>query len=395
MSVCSQMGNGHGKGEKKKKKDLAKKATGLVDDPPRGKLEVENGDLQQEGTQLFHLDQSRRRDVLKDLAKQHSSPALPDCGDGELSVCSQGDVSPEAIQGGVRYCDSSLACSNKSDMVCGDVMAGEHNQTTTGPELVESVMGSGGSTRNTVGNIPVEVLGDVPGNTHVDIPANVTDDIPDTVPNNAPGNVTGDISGTVPVDVLANVTDGIRDTASVDAAANVTDDICDTVPGDAAANITDDILCTVPDDASANNSDHVETPGDISGVCGSGVVPKHASDPNQTIPGMVSTQKKTPTTGDDFSGEPDETGPECISSYQSNQPSPPPKIESGSPSPMQLVSGVDQAKPENNGEKENLKGRNNRVFLSQVQNLLGISFMSGQLKNSDFCFSLTSKIEGQ
>jgi len=393
------MGNGHGKGEKKKKKDLEKKATGHVDDAPRGKVEVENGDLQQEGTQLFHQERSRRRDVVKDLAKQCSSPALPDCGDGELNVGSQGDVSPEAIQGGVRYCNSSLACSNKSDMVCGDIMAGEHNKTTTSPELVESGMGSDGSTGNAVGNIPVEVLGDVPvdvpGNNHVDIPANVTDDIPDTVPNDAPGNVTGDISGTVPVDVLANVTDGIHDTASVDAAANVIDDIRDTVPADAAANVTDDILRTVPDDASANNSDHVEIPGDISGVCGSGVVPKHASLPNQTIPGMVSTQKKTPTTGDDFSGEPDETGPEYISSYQSTQPTPPSKIESSSPAPMQLVLGVDHAKPENNGEKENLKGRNNRVFLSQVQNSLGTSFMSGQLKNSDFCFSLTSKIEGQ
>lgn len=347
MSVCSQMGNGHGKGEKKKKKDLEKKATGHVDDAPRGKVEVENGDLQHEGTQLFHQERSRRRDVVKDLAKQRSSPALPDCGDGEFNACSQGDVSPEAIQDGVRYCDSSLASNNKSDMVCGDIMAGEHNKTTTGPELVESGMGSGGSTGNAVGNIPVEVLGDVPvdvpGNNHVGIPANITDDIPDTVPNDAAGNVTGDI------------------------------------------------LSTVPDDASANNSDHVETPGDISGVCGSGVVPKHASLPNQTIPDMVSTQKKMPTTGDDFSGEPEETGPECISSYQSTQPTPPSKIELNSPSPMQLVSGV---KPKNDGEKENLKGRNNRVFLSQGKNLLSTSFMSGHL-NSDFCFSLTSKIEGQ
>ena len=319
MSVCSQMGNGHGKGGKKKKKDLVKEVTGLVEDPPREQSELGNGNLQLEGSELFRQERSRRRDVVKDLAKQCSTTSH-DCGDGELNVGSQGDVSPnEATQDNVRctlqngedpvgaFGESRLATdhvtSNKSDIVCGDIMAGEHNKETADPELVQPDMSTGDATGNAVGNIPVEVPGsapiNVPGNTPVNIPGNVTDDIPSTFPVN--------------------------------------------------------VSCNVPD--------HVETDGDISSVCvQSGVVPKHVSCPNQTIPSMASAQKKTPTTGDDISSQSDETRSEYISSNQFTQPTPPAKIESSSPTPMQLVSGLNNTKSADDGETENLKGRNNRVF---------------------------------
>lgn len=379
MSVCSQMGNGHGKAEKKKKKDLLKEGTGLVDDQPPEQSELENGDLQQKGSELFqqdwsrrrvivkdlarqcgttshdsdngelnvdcqgdggngdvqqkgpelfHQEQSRRRDVAKDLAKQHGTTSH-DCNNGELNADCPGDaenagninqVSPnEAIQGNVKctlrngedsvgaFGDSSLmsdcVTGNKSDKVCGDHVTGEQNKTTADPEVVKSGMSTGDATGNAIGNVPGEVLGAVPidnsRNTPVDVHTNVSDDIPGAVLVNVPSNV----------------------------------------------------------------SDNVETPGNISGVCvQSGVVPKHALCPSQTVPGMVSIQKKTPTTGDDITSEPDETRAEHFSSNKSIPPTLPSKIESGTPTPMQMVSGVDYTKSTKDDDTENLKGRNNRGF---------------------------------
>ena len=328
MSVCSQMGNDHGKGGKKKKKDLAKEGTGLVDDPPREQSQLENGDLRQKGSELFHQELSRRRDVVKFLAKQHGT-ASRDCDDGELNADCQSDamnegdlnhVSPnEATQGNivcslqngedpvVTFGDSSLASDcvrgNKSDKVCGDHVAGEHNKATADPELVEPGMNTGDATGNTVSNVPGEVLGDAPidiqRNVPVDIPADVEDGIPGTVPVYVPGNV--------------------------------------------------------PDD--------VETLGNISGVCAqSGMVPKDPLCPNQSVPGMGSAQKKTPTTGDDKTSEPDQTRSESTSSTQSIQQTPSSKIESSSPTPMQIVSGLNHAKSTKDDVTENVKGRNNWLF---------------------------------
>ena len=324
MSVCNQMGNGHGKGEKKKKKDLVKEGTGHVDDPSREQSELENGDLQQKGSELFHQERSRRKDVVKSLVKQHGTTSH-DCDNAELNADCQGDarnggdlnhVSPiEAIQGNEvctlhngddpvgTFGDSSLVSDhvtgNKSDKVCGDHVAGEHNKTTADPE---PGMNTGDATGNTVANVSGEVLGDVatdiPRNAAVDVPANIRNDITATVPVNVPGNV--------------------------------------------------------PDD--------VETPGNISGVCAqSGVLSKYAMCPNQSVPGMGSAQKKTPTTGDDITSEPDETRAEGISSTQSIQLTPPSKIESSSPMPMQIVSGVNHTESAKD-DTENVKGRNNRVF---------------------------------
>ena len=365
MSVCSQMGNSHGKAEKKKKKELVK------DDPQREQSELENGDLQQQGSELFQRDflkrrdrtrdlvrqcgttshesdisklnvecqgyggngdlqqkgselfqeeQSRRRDVAKDFPKQRGTTSH-ESDSGELNVDCQGDaenvddvnlVSPnEAIQSNVRctlwngedpiggFDDSSLVSDhvtgNKSSKVCGGLVTDEHDKATTDPELVKSGMSTGDATGNAVGNVSGEVHADVPTdrNAPVDIPAYGSDAIP----------------GNVLVDVTGNVT--------------------------------------------GNVADNVETPGNISGVCAqSEEVPKHVLYPNQTVPAMVSTPKKKPTTGDDISSEPVET-----SSEQSIPPTPPSKKESGTPTPMQIVSGVNHAKSSKD-DAENLKGRN-------------------------------------
>ena len=315
MSACSQMGNGHGKGERKKKKDLVKEGTGLVDDAPQ----LENGDLQQKGSELFDQERSRRRDAVKLLAKQHGTASL-DCDNDELNADCQGDVrnggesnhvSPnETTQGNVvctvqngedpvgTFGDPSLASDsvtgNKSDEVCGDHVTGEHNKATADPELVDPGMNTGDATGNTVSNVPGEVLDEVP----IDVQRNAPDDIPANVK---------EIPGTVPVDV--------------------------------------------PDD--------VET----FGVCAqSGVAPKYALCPNQSVPGMCTAQKKTPTIGDDITSEPVETRSDSISSTQSSQPTPPSKIESSSPTPMQIVSGLNNTKSAKDDVTENVKGRNNKMF---------------------------------
>ena len=296
MSVCSQMGNGDGNEDKKKKKEP----------------ELENGYLRQEGSELFHQDRSKRRNVVKSLAQQHGTTSR-DCDNGELNSGCQADgrnasdlnhVSPNEAKQGNSVCtlqsgedpvctfsDSSLASDpvtdNKSDKVCGDHVTG----ATADPELVTSSMSTGDATGNVVGNVPV----DNPRNAPVYVSAY---DSPTAVPDDVPGNV--------------------------------------------------------PDD--------VETPGDISGICApSGVVPKHAMRPNQTVPTMGAAQKKTPTIGEDISSEPDKTRSESILSSQSSQPTPPSKIESSSPTPMQLVSGVNHTKSTEDHDTENLKGRNGRV----------------------------------
>ena len=326
MSVCNQMGNGHGKGEKKKKKGLVKEGTGRVDDLSREQSELENGDLQK-GSELFHQERSRRIDVVKSLTKQHGTTSR-DCDNVELNADCQDDarnggdlnhVSPnEAKQGNVvgtlqngdnpvdTFGDSSLASDcvtgNKSEKICGGHVTGEHNKATADPEQVEPAMSTGDATGNTVGNVPSEDLGDVP----TDISRNAAVNIP--------------------------------------------------------TNIRDDITVKVPVSVSGNVLDDVETPGNISGVCApSGVVPKYALCPNQSVPGMGSTQKKTPTTGDDITSERDETRSEGVSSTQSIQPTPPPKIESSSPMPMQIVPGVNNTKSAKD-DTESVKGRNNRVF---------------------------------
>ena len=361
MSVCSQMGNSHGKAEKKKKKDLVK------DDPQREQLDLENGDLHQQGSELFRQDVQRRRDMAKGLARQCGTTSLErdigelnvDCqGDGgnddlqqrgtelyrqdllrrrdvakdltkqhgtishesdvgELNVDRQGDtknvgdinqVSANEARcplGNVEdpigsFDDSSLVSDhvsgNKSSEVCGGHVTEEHDKETTDPELVESGTSSGDASGNTVGNVPGETPGDFPidGNAPVNVPANGGDDI----------------HGTVLVSVTGNV------------------------------------------------PDNVETPPNISGVCAqSEEVTKHALHANQIVPSMVSTQKKTPTTGVDISSEPFE-----IRSEQSIPPTPPSKIESGTPTPMQIVSGVDNTKSSKEDDTENLKGRNGRVL---------------------------------
>lgn len=329
------MGNGHSKGGKKKKKDLVKEGSGLVDDPPSEQPELENGDLQREGLKLFYKDRSRRRDVTKDLAKERGTTSR-DCGDGELNGSSQGDgenvgdtnhVSPnEALQGNVRctlqdgedpvgaFGDSSLASDhvtgNKSDKVCGDIMAGEHNQTTADPVLVRSGMSSGDATGDasvTSDNVPVDVTSNVAVN--------------------APGIVAvgihGDVSSSAPY-VPINI------------------------PGDAPRN--------VPFEGPGNVPDDVPVP--------SGLVLNHASRP-------VQAQQKKPTTGDDTSSDQEHTRSgkappqeqnEYISPNQSIPPTPPSKIESSSPSPMQIVSGVIHTKSAKDDDAENLKGRNYRVF---------------------------------
>jgi len=342
------MGNSHGKAEKKKKKEL------VQGDPQREQSELENGDLQQQGSELFQRDFLKRRDRTRDLASQcgttsHESDIsklndecqgdggngdlqqkgselfqeeqsrrrdVARCGtkshesdNGELNVDCQGDaenvddvnlVSPnEAIPIGA-FDDSSLVSDhvtgNKSSKVCGGgLVTDEHDKASTDPELVKSGMSTGDATGNAVGNVSGEVHADVP-----------TD-------RNAPGDIPAYGSDAIPGNVLVDVT------------GNVT----------------------------GNVADNVETPGNISGVCAqSEEVPKHVLYPNQTVPAMVSTPKKKPTTGDDISSEPVET-----SSEQSIPPTPPSKKESGTPTPMQIVSGVNHAKSSKD-DAENLKGRN-------------------------------------
>lgn len=73
--MCSQMGNGHGKGTKsgdrKTKEHSTKKSTGLNVDCSKSQG-VENGDSQQveEGHRLFLEDQAKKKGQMKDLKEK-------------------------------------------------------------------------------------------------------------------------------------------------------------------------------------------------------------------------------------------------------------------------------------------------------------------------------------
>lgn len=334
MSVCSQMGNGPSKGGKKKKKDHVKEGTRLGDDSPSGPQELENGNLHEEGSDLFLKDRSRRQNVAREILTLRSS------GKGESNASSlEGDrnvgdnhASPnEGTQGDERFTVqegkdlistsgvSSLAngqvSTNESNGNCGDYVAGEVNPTDPVP------VGPG---------VPVMAPGTAPAHTSGASPGNA--------PVHASGPTPVTAAGTAPFDVAV----GTSSNGHVNVPHDVLGDISSTVPGNA----------------------FTETPSNISGVVTQSCLePNPLFHPSQANP----AQLKMPTAGNNSSKNTEQTRsrkaqPEeqiDISDTIPDQSIPPTRqseIEFSSPSVMQIVPGI-HTKP-----AENLKGENYRVF---------------------------------
>lgn len=349
------MGNGQSKGGKKKKKDHVKEGARLDDGSPSGPQELENGDLQQQGSELFYKDRSRRKDVTKDLLKQIGT-ASRDCGKGESNAGCQGDdrnlgdchASPsKAKQGDAGFTvqdgkdligafgNSSLAnghaAGNESERICGDTVTDEYNQAD--PVLVDQGLSPGGHPGDAPRDVAAGTSGNIPASAPIDVPSNasggaprdmaagtsgtVLASAPVDVPDNACGNVPGDAprdvtvgaSGTVPasapVDVPDNAPGGAPGDVAVGTSGNVPDNASGNVPDNAPGDVPDnapsndpgDVPCDVRGDIRGTGPDNapIETPCDISGVAAqSGLVPNPPSYPLQANP----TQQKMPTTGD-------------------------------------------------------------------------------------------------
>ena len=361
MSVCSQMGNGQGKGGKKKTKNLVKEGTQLDEDSPSRPEEMENSDLQQEGLDLFEKDRSRRRDVLKDLVNQ-SGTYSHEGGDGHLLASSQDGVR--------NVSDDNHASSNevRQGDVRSTVQVGKHPIGV----LVDSSLANGHVTGNASGkNCGESVLinpglspSDHPGVTPgTDAPDGTSGRGPLDVPNSAHGNTPSDVPSNVP----GGTTQGTPDDLLVDAFANVTIDGPGSVAGSAPSGAPCDIRSDISGDGAANVP--VEPPGNISVPAPSSLLP---NPPPSCTDQVDSAQKKMPTEGDGTSINLQQTRsgkapPQEQNDYQSIPPTPKSEIESKTPSAMQFVPGIDGGtKSSKDNDAENLKGENYRVS-SKVQ----------------------------
>ena len=370
MSVCSQMGNGQGKGGKKKTKNLVKEGTQLDEDSPSRPEEMENSDLQQEGLDLFEKDRSRRRDVLKDLVNQ-SGTYSHEGGDGNLHASSQNgernisddnhSSSIEVRQGDGRstvqvgkdpigvFVDSRLANGH----VTGDV---------SGKNCGESVLINPGLSPSNHPRV-------TPG---TDIPDGAFGRGPVDVPNSAHGNAPGDVPSNVP----GGTTQGTPEDLLVGAFANVTIN----GPGSVAGSAPSGSLCDIRSDISGNGFADVpvEPSGSISVPAPSSLFP----NPPPSCPDQVdSAQKKMPTEGDGTSiyleqSRSGKAPPQEQNDYQSFPPTPQSEIESKTPSVMQFVPGIHGGTKSSKGnDSENLKGENHRVSSKEQKNkIIGDEF---------------------
>ena len=423
MSVCSQMGNGPSKGGNKKKKDHIKEGTHFDDDSPSGPQELENGNLHEEGSELFLKERSRRKDLAREIRTLHSS------GKGESNASSlEGDrsvgdnhASPnESTQGDERFTVqeekdlistsgvSSLANgqvnTHESDGNCDDIVAGEVNLTDpvpggTGPNpgdhpvaalgttpvhasgaspVTVPVTAPGTAPAHTSGASPVAVPVTAPGTA----PAHASGSAPVTVPVTAPGTAPVHASGSAPVTapgtapahasgaspVTIPVTAPGTDPAHASRSAPVT--VAGTTPFDVAVGTSGNGHVNVPHDVLGDISSTVpgnaftETPSNISGVVTQSCLkPNPLFHPCQANP----AQLEMPTTGNNSSKNPEQTRSRKAQPEEQNDISDTIPNQSIPPTPQSEIESSSPSPMQivpgmHTKPAENLKGENNRVF---------------------------------
>lgn len=343
MSVCSQMGNGHTKGGKKKKKDLLKEVTCHDDDPTSFQQELENGDLNKtlevEGSRQFLEEKSRRRDLLKDLGKLKIKSQEPPENAAGINPCSSGAPSSDCgvsqvnagTQSDGRHIDDNNSLPQKAvqdDLTCKVQDGNDSNGPfdDQGHDLVDSPHPRSESDR-----VPDDVPTGGPGQVD-DEPSDASESVHHGVPNNVPpglalihdaleGNSNGATVGATSSSPGLSPNRGLEghcDGANVDAASSS--------PGQINAGLTPDPLQASVTNPAQQKMGNAET-----------------TRSGKALPQEQGYQEQNEYVLD-------------TTSNQSIPPTPQSKTEFSTPPAMQIVPGLTQRMFTKDSDAEKLKG---------------------------------------